>query len=53
MGLPPFVQKILPLCHDRIVVIEGSPNTINQTKIMIDEIANLGIDRLSIMVVLQ
>ena len=53
MGLPPFVQKILPLCHDRIVVIEGSPNTINQTKIMIDEITNLGIDRLSIMVVLN
>src|SRR6202142_558676 len=30
-GLPPFVQKILPLCHDRIVVIEGAPKTINQT----------------------
>ena len=52
-GLPPFVQKILPLCHDRIVVIEGAPNTINQTKLLIDEIANLGIDKLGIMVVLN
>jgi CheY-like chemotaxis protein len=52
-GLPPFVQKVLPLCHDRIVVIEGVPNTINQTKILIDEIANLGIDRLGILVVLN
>ncbi|HEY9151279.1 MAG TPA: response regulator [Anaerolineales bacterium] len=52
-GLPPFVQKILPLCHDRIVVIEGAPNTIAQTKLLIDEIANLGIDRLGILVVLN
>ncbi|HUH99171.1 MAG TPA: response regulator [Anaerolineales bacterium] len=52
-GLPPFVQKILPLCHDRIVVIEGAPNTINQTKLLIDEIANLGIDKLGVLVVLN
>ena len=52
-GMPPFVQKILPLCTDRIVVIEGLPNTIMHTKMLIDEIANLGIDRLSISVVLN
>jgi MinD-like ATPase involved in chromosome partitioning or flagellar assembly len=52
-GLPPFVQKVLPLCQERIVVVEGVPNTINQTKLMIDEITNLGIDRLSILVVLN
>ena len=52
-GLPPFVQKVLPLCHERIVVIEGAPNTINRTKIMIDEIVNLGIERMSILVVLN
>ncbi len=52
-GLPPFVQKVLPLCHDQIIVIEGAPNTINQTKLLIDEIANLGIDRLGILVVLN
>ncbi len=52
-GMPPFVQKILPLCTERIVVIEGMPNTIAHTKMLIDEIANLGIDRLSISVVLN
>ena len=52
-GLPLFVQKILPLCNDRIIVVEGALNTISQTKLMIDEIVNLGIDRLSILVVLN
>ncbi len=52
-GLPPFVQKILPLCSDRIVVIEGVPNTIAHTKLLIDGIADLGIDRMRIDVVLN
>ncbi len=52
-GLPPFVQKILPLCNERIVIIEGSPSTITHTKLLIDEIANQGIDKMSILVVLN
>ncbi len=52
-GLPPFVQKILPLCSERIVVIEGLPNTISHTRLLIDEIARLGIDRMTISVVLN
>ena len=52
-GLPPFVQRILPLCTDRIVVIEGVPNTITHTKFLIDSIADLGIDRMGIDVVLN
>lgn len=52
-GLPPFVQKILPLCNDRIVVIEGVSNTIAHTKLLIDGIADLGIDRMGIDVVLN
>jgi Flp pilus assembly CpaE family ATPase len=52
-GLPPFVQKILPLCRERVVVIEGAPNTITQSKLLIDEIASLGVDRMSISVVLN
>ena len=52
-GLPPFVQKILPLCTDRIVVVEGVPNTITHTKFLIDSIAELGIDRMGIDVVLN
>ena len=35
-GLPLFVQKLLPFCSERIVVIEGVPNSINQTKILIN-----------------
>jgi MinD-like ATPase involved in chromosome partitioning or flagellar assembly len=53
VGLPQFVQKILPLCHERVVVIEGAPNTIAQSKIFIDEIADLGIDRKGITAILN
>ena len=52
-GLPPFVEKVLPLCTDRIVVVEGSPNTIAQSKILIGEISSLGIDPAAITVVLN
>ncbi len=52
-GLPPFVQKILPLCADRIIIVEGLPNTIAHTKMLMDEITNLGIDQLGISVILN
>lgn len=52
-GLPPFVERILPLCADRLVVVEGSPNTIAHTKLLIDEIAELGIERVEINVILN
>lgn len=52
-GLPPYVEGILPLCNDRVVVTEASPNTVGQTRIMLDEITALGIDPTSISVVLN
>lgn len=52
-GLPPFVQKLLPVCNECLVVIEGVPNTIQHSKILINEIAGLGIDRKKITVVLN
>jgi CheY-like chemotaxis protein/MinD-like ATPase involved in chromosome partitioning or flagellar assembly len=52
-GLPAFVQKILPLCDERFIVVEGVPGTIQHTKFLIDEIADLKIDRKSISVVLN
>jgi len=52
-GLPAFVQKILPMCNERIIVVEGAPGAIQHTKLLIDEIANLQIDRRSISVVLN
>ncbi len=52
-GLPPFVEKLLPLCSERIVVLEGSSNVIAQTRMLIDELATLHIDPASLIVVLN
>jgi CheY-like chemotaxis protein/MinD-like ATPase involved in chromosome partitioning or flagellar assembly len=52
-GLPAFVEKILPLCSDCIVIVEGAPNTIAQGKMLIDAIASIGIDRNTISVILN
>ena len=52
-GLPDFVQKLLPMCSERIVVMEGTPSTIQHTRLLIDDIASLSIDRKSISVVLN
>ena len=52
-GLPAFVQKVLPMCNERFVVVEGVSGTIQHTKLLIDEIADLKIDRKSISVVLN
>jgi pilus assembly protein CpaE len=53
IGLPTFVQKILPMCAERIIVMEGTPSTIQHTKMLIDNIADLQINRKSISVVLN
>ena len=52
-GLPPFVEKLLPLCTDRIVVLEGSSNVIAQCKMLIDDLGALHIDTASVIVVLN
>jgi CheY-like chemotaxis protein/MinD-like ATPase involved in chromosome partitioning or flagellar assembly len=52
-GLPTFVQKILPMCTERIIVVEGAPGTIQHTKSLIDNIVGLNIDRKSISIVLN
>jgi CheY-like chemotaxis protein/MinD-like ATPase involved in chromosome partitioning or flagellar assembly len=52
-ALPPFVEKVLPLCTDRIVVLEGSPNVIAQSKLLIQELVALHIDPAAITVVLN
>jgi pilus assembly protein CpaE len=53
VGLQPFAEKILPLCHEVLVVIEGVPNTIIHAKALIDDIAALNISRKCIHVVLN
>lgn len=52
-GLPTYVQKLLPLCHERIVVTEGTPTTIYQTKLLVDEMTALKIDPRTIRIVLN
>lgn len=52
-GLPTFVQKILPMCAERIIVMEGTPSTIQHTKMLIDNMVDMRIDRKSISVILN
>ena len=52
-GLPPFAEKILPLCDDCIVVTEGAPNTVMHTKVLLDAIVGLGIDPAGVTVILN
>ncbi len=52
-GLPLFSQKVLGLCRERIVVIEGMPNSIIHSKFLIDSIVDMNIDRKSITAVLN
>jgi CheY-like chemotaxis protein/MinD-like ATPase involved in chromosome partitioning or flagellar assembly len=52
-GLPSFVQKVLMMCSERIIVVEGVLGTIQHTKFLIDDIADLKIDRKTISVVLN
>jgi pilus assembly protein CpaE len=53
VGIQPFAEKILPLCDEVFVVLEGVPNTIIHTRALIDDIAALGITKKNIKVVLN
>ena len=53
VGIQPFADKVLPLCNEVLVVLEGVPNTIIHTKALIDDIAALGISKKNIKVVLN
>ncbi|MCB0117737.1 MAG: response regulator [Anaerolineales bacterium] len=52
-GLPSFVQKVLPLCAERILIMEGMQHSIQNTKILLDEIIGLKVDPKTISVVLN
>jgi len=53
VGIQPFAEKILPLCDEILIVLEGVPNTIIHTKALIEDIAALGITKKNIKVVLN
>ncbi|CAG0962933.1 Alkaline phosphatase synthesis transcriptional regulatory protein PhoP [Anaerolineales bacterium] len=52
-GLPAFVQKVLPMCNECIVVVEGAANTIQHTKLLIEDIVALKVGVRKINVVLN
>jgi len=53
LGIQPFAEKILRLCDEVLIILEGVPNTIIHTKALIDDIAELGIPKKIIKVVLN
>lgn len=53
VGMQPFAEKILPLCNEVIIVIEGNPNTIIHARALIADIGALGIPKSGIHVVLN
>jgi len=53
LGIQPFAEKILPLCDEVLIILEGVPNTIIHTKALIDDIAELGTPKKIIKVVLN
>ncbi len=53
VGLQPFADKIIPVCDQVFVILEGVPNTIIHTKALIDDIAALGINKKNVNVVLN
>jgi Flp pilus assembly CpaE family ATPase len=53
VGLQPFAEKIMPLCNEMLIVIEGVPNTIIHAKALIDDVAAYGMSRKCIHVVLN
>lgn len=52
-GLPPFAQKLLPMCDDVVVVLEGVPNTILHTKSLIESLVKLGVRKERIVAILN
>ncbi len=53
VGLQPFAEKILPLCNELMIVIEGVPNTIIHATALIDDIAAIGFSKKNIEVILN
>jgi pilus assembly protein CpaE len=52
-GLSSSMQKILPRCKEQIVVMEGMPNSIQHTRVLLNELADLKMDLKSVSVVLN
>jgi len=53
VGIQPFAPKILPMCDEVVIVLEGVPNTIIHTKSLVEDIVSFGVHKRSISIVLN
>ena len=53
IGLPPFVQRLLPMIDELFVVVEGMPNTITHTRALVNDLVELGMDKNRIAAILN
>jgi pilus assembly protein CpaE len=53
VGIQPFADKILPLCNELFIVLEGVPNIIVNTRALIDDVAGFGVSRKRVKVILN
>jgi pilus assembly protein CpaE len=53
VGIQPFAQKVLPHCDEILIVLEGTPNVISHTRVLIDDMTSMNINRKNINVVLN
>jgi MinD-like ATPase involved in chromosome partitioning or flagellar assembly len=53
MGLPPFVQRLLPLINELVVIVEGVPNTIAHSRALIEDLIEFGTNKNYIAAVLN
>ncbi len=52
-GLPPFVQRLMHMLNELMVVVEGVPNTILHTRALIEDLMELGMNKGHISVLLN
>lgn len=53
VGLQPFAERVIPLCNEVVVVIEGNPNTVVHARALIADINSLGLQKNCIHVALN
>ncbi len=52
-SLPPFAMGTLPLCNEQILVVEGVPNSIQHSRLLLDQLVQVGIEARRIKAVLN
>jgi len=52
-GLQPFTQSVLAHCDEMLVVLEGNPNTIINTKALIEDLVAFGVNARNVSVILN